>query len=212
MPAGRASIIAYTMPAWAMLFGALALARASCRARGVVGLALGMAGIAVLLVPDSQRAAAPLGALAMLGAAAAWAAGSVVMKRFAGRPGSRAHRLAVDVSAAFPSCSPASLLGPFPGSICRLAGLAGSSMSSSSACCSPMGLVHGARPVARRRRLDRHAGDPRDRRAVLDGPARRNVGCQRSDSVGPGGRSAGAGPWPALISVALDQAWARLGR
>lgn len=82
MPAGRASLIAYTMPAWASLFGVLLLGERLTIAR-LLGLALGMGGVAVLLLPERHHiAAAPLGALAMIGAAIAWGAGTAVMKRF----------------------------------------------------------------------------------------------------------------------------------
>ncbi|HKW52974.1 MAG TPA: EamA family transporter, partial [Stellaceae bacterium] len=71
-----------TMPAWAMLLSALVLGE-PFGVRGLVALALGMGGVAALLLPDLARiATAPLGAAAMLSAALAWAAGTVVMKRF----------------------------------------------------------------------------------------------------------------------------------
>ncbi|HEX7969547.1 MAG TPA: DMT family transporter [Stellaceae bacterium] len=82
MPAGRASIIAYTMPAWAMLFGAIVLGE-PFGWRGLLALGLGMGGMVALLLPDLHKiAAAPLGASAMMLAAMAWGAGTVVMKRF----------------------------------------------------------------------------------------------------------------------------------
>ena len=126
MPAGRASILAYTMPAWATLFGALAL-REPLSPRGVVGLALGMAGIAVLLVPDFHRVlAAPLGALAMLSAAAAWAAGSVVMKRFSWTPPVVALTGWQLTLGGLPVVLAGILIGPFPGlDHVDLAGLGG---------------------------------------------------------------------------------------
>ena len=48
MAAGRASIIAYTMPAWAMLLGALVLGE-PFGARGLVALVLGMGGVGAAL-------------------------------------------------------------------------------------------------------------------------------------------------------------------
>ncbi len=82
MPAGRASIIAYTMPAFATLFGWLFLRERLGLAR-LAGLALSMAGIAVLVAPERDRfLAAPLGGLLMLGAAASWGGGTVGMKYF----------------------------------------------------------------------------------------------------------------------------------
>jgi drug/metabolite transporter (DMT)-like permease len=81
MPAGRASLIAYTMPAWAILLGTLLLDERLTAAR-LAGLALGMGAIAVLLLPHfSAILAAPTGALAMVLAALSWAGGSIVMKR-----------------------------------------------------------------------------------------------------------------------------------
>jgi drug/metabolite transporter (DMT)-like permease len=82
MPAGRASIIAYTMPAFATLFGWIFLRERLTAAR-LAGLALSMAGIGVLVAPEFDRfMAAPLGVLLMLVAAASWAGGTVGMKYF----------------------------------------------------------------------------------------------------------------------------------
>jgi drug/metabolite transporter (DMT)-like permease len=81
MPAGRASIIAYTMPAWATLLGTLLLGERLTIAR-LAGLALGMGAIGVLILPNlAHIVAAPTGALAMVLAALSWASGSIVMKR-----------------------------------------------------------------------------------------------------------------------------------
>ncbi len=81
MPAGRASIIAYTMPAWATLLGTLLLGERLTIAR-LAGLALGMGAIGVLILPNlASILAAPTGALAMVLAALSWASGSIVMKR-----------------------------------------------------------------------------------------------------------------------------------
>jgi drug/metabolite transporter (DMT)-like permease len=82
LPAGHASIIAYTMPAFATLLGWLFLKERLTASR-LWGLALSMAGLAVLVVPESERfAAAPAGVILMIGAAATWAAGTVGMKYF----------------------------------------------------------------------------------------------------------------------------------
>jgi drug/metabolite transporter (DMT)-like permease len=82
MPAGRASIIAYTMPAFATLFGWLFLKERLSAAR-LAGLALSMAGIGVLVAPELDRfLAQPLGVLLMVAAAASWAGGTVGMKYF----------------------------------------------------------------------------------------------------------------------------------
>jgi drug/metabolite transporter (DMT)-like permease len=80
--AGRASIIAFTMPVWAALFSRFVLGEALTGAK-LLGLALGVSGLAVLIGPDLYSlGAAPLGAGLMLGAAISWAIGTVLMKRF----------------------------------------------------------------------------------------------------------------------------------
>ena len=80
--AGRASIIAFTMPVWAALLGRFVLGEALTPAK-LFGLLLGIAGLAVLIGPDLRGlGAAPLGAALMLGAAVSWAMGTVVMKRY----------------------------------------------------------------------------------------------------------------------------------
>jgi drug/metabolite transporter (DMT)-like permease len=82
MPAGRASIIAYTMPAFATFFGWLFLRERLGPAR-LAGLALSMAGIGVLVAPELDHfLAEPLGVLLMLAAAASWGGGTVGMKYF----------------------------------------------------------------------------------------------------------------------------------
>lgn len=80
--AGRASIIAFTMPVWAAILSALVLGERLTR-RKLLALAVGIAGLAVLVGPDLvvfQKA--PLGALFMLGAAVSWAIGTVATKAF----------------------------------------------------------------------------------------------------------------------------------
>ncbi len=82
MPAGRAAIIAFTMPVWASLLGSFLLDEAITKAK-LIGLALGMGGLAVLIGPDLMvLETAPLGALFMLMAAVSWATGTVLLKRF----------------------------------------------------------------------------------------------------------------------------------
>lgn len=83
MPAGRASIIAFTMPLWATLIAAYVLGERITKTK-VVGLLLGLMGLAVLIGPDLlilQRA--PVGALFMLLAAISWAVGTVLLKKIA---------------------------------------------------------------------------------------------------------------------------------
>jgi drug/metabolite transporter (DMT)-like permease len=80
IPAGRAALLAYTMPIWVALFSAVLL-HERLGVRRFSGLVLGMAGIAVLLAPDAAAfRAAPLGAFCVLLAAAGWAIGTVTMK------------------------------------------------------------------------------------------------------------------------------------
>ena len=115
MAAGRASIIAYTMPAWAMLLGAVVLGE-PFGARGLLALVLGMGGVGALLLPDMARiATAPVGAIAMLLAAMSWAAGTVVMKRF--RWGCSVVALTgwLTVLGGLPIVVAAMVVGPFPG-------------------------------------------------------------------------------------------------
>ena len=81
MPAGRASIIAFTMPLWATLAAAWVLGERITPLK-ICGLALGLSGLGVLIGPDLlilQRA--PLGAFFMLLAAVSWAIGTILVKR-----------------------------------------------------------------------------------------------------------------------------------
>ena len=83
LEAGRAGIIAFTMPLWAALLGALLL-RERLERRTLLGLALGLAGVLLLLQEDfASLGRSPLGTLAMVGAAIAWALGTVLIKRAA---------------------------------------------------------------------------------------------------------------------------------
>lgn len=82
MPAGRATIIAFTMPVWAAGLSSLILGERMTPYK-LAGLALGVAGMAVLIGPDLVVfRTAPMGALFMLAAAASWAVGTVLFKRF----------------------------------------------------------------------------------------------------------------------------------
>jgi len=82
VPAGRASIIAFTMPVWAALAAVPVLGeRVSLPV--FAGLALGMAGLGILIGHDiSVLGSAPTGSLMMLGAAVSWGIGTVLFKRF----------------------------------------------------------------------------------------------------------------------------------
>ncbi|MDF1791825.1 MAG: DMT family transporter [Thalassobaculaceae bacterium] len=80
MDAGRAGILAYTMPLWATLVGAFVL-KDRLGIRAIAGLALGLAGMALLFSVDAQSLAGPpLGPLLVVVAAFCWGAGTVVVK------------------------------------------------------------------------------------------------------------------------------------
>ncbi len=87
---GRAAIIAFTMPVWATLLSILFLGERPTPAMGLA-LALGMAGLAVLIGPDLARVGeAPLGALLILLAAIVWAIQTVATKAYDWRIGTMA--------------------------------------------------------------------------------------------------------------------------
>ena len=78
---GHASIIAYTMPLWAVTFSILFIGERPTPRR-IAGLVCGLAGIGVLLSDQmGVISQSPLGALFMLIAAISWGAGTVVHKR-----------------------------------------------------------------------------------------------------------------------------------
>jgi drug/metabolite transporter (DMT)-like permease len=77
IPSGRAAILAYTMPVWAVPLSIWVLGE-RLTGRKLLGLVLGMAGLA-LLVGDVF--ASP-GTLLVLGAAISWAIGTVLQKRY----------------------------------------------------------------------------------------------------------------------------------
>jgi drug/metabolite transporter (DMT)-like permease len=80
LPAGRAVIIGYTMPFWALLFSALFL-REPVNLRKILGLLLGFGGLAVLIGPDlGALGRAPIGALSVRAAAMSWGLGTVLLK------------------------------------------------------------------------------------------------------------------------------------
>lgn len=85
MPAGRASIIAFTMPLWATLIAAYVLGEPITLAK-VAGLLLGLLGLGVLIGADLLiLKRAPMGAFFMLLAAISWAIGTVLLKKIAWR-------------------------------------------------------------------------------------------------------------------------------
>ena len=82
IPSGRASILAYTMPLWAIPLSVWLLGERITRGR-LAGLALGMLALVLLLGENLIRVgAAPLGSLLALAAALTWALGTVLQKRF----------------------------------------------------------------------------------------------------------------------------------
>lgn len=83
LPAGHSAILAYTMPIWSVLFS-LALLHEPLSRRKVVGLVLGMIGMATLLGEDIRHLQrAPVAALFILGAALSWALGTVLLRKLA---------------------------------------------------------------------------------------------------------------------------------
>ena len=82
IPSGRAAILAYTMPAWAIPLSVWLLGERMNR-RKALGLALGMGGMALLLWDEiANLRGAPLGSLLVLGAALTWAIGTVLQKKY----------------------------------------------------------------------------------------------------------------------------------
>ncbi|MCC6472938.1 MAG: DMT family transporter [Burkholderiales bacterium] len=80
--ASRAVILAYTFPVWTIPLSAW-LMREPVTARRGLGLALGLAGMAMLIGDEFvSLARAPLGALLLVGSAISWAIGTVVVKRW----------------------------------------------------------------------------------------------------------------------------------
>jgi drug/metabolite transporter (DMT)-like permease len=82
LPAGRAVILAFTMPAWSVLFSLLLLHEPLSR-RKVLGLLLGMLGMGLLLVDDVRHLGrAPVAAFMILGASISWALGIVLLRKW----------------------------------------------------------------------------------------------------------------------------------
>jgi len=82
IPSGRAAILAYMMPAWAIPLSIWIVGERLNGAK-LVGFVLGMAGLALLLGEALAAVGqAPLGSLLMLGASLSWALGTVLQKRF----------------------------------------------------------------------------------------------------------------------------------
>jgi drug/metabolite transporter (DMT)-like permease len=82
IPSGRAAILAYTMPALAIPLSVWILGERLTQ-RKLTGLALGMAGLGLVLGEAGLGLGnAPVGSLLVLGAAASWALGVVLQKRY----------------------------------------------------------------------------------------------------------------------------------
>jgi drug/metabolite transporter (DMT)-like permease len=80
LPAGRASILGYTMPVWAVLFGPLFGERP--QRRHLIGVGAAFVGTLLLLSSEfTSLAGNPLGTLLMLIAAAAWGYGTHLTRR-----------------------------------------------------------------------------------------------------------------------------------
>ena len=81
LPSGRAAILGYTMPVWAVVLGLL-LFNERPLPRHWIGVLAAAVGIVLLLASElTSLAGAPLGTLLMLTAAAAWGYGTHLMRR-----------------------------------------------------------------------------------------------------------------------------------
>jgi len=81
LPASRASVIAYTMPLFAIL-SAWTLRQDRINTQKILGLCFGLGAVFFLLGENPGRLGdAPLGVLVILGAAACWGIGTVLQKR-----------------------------------------------------------------------------------------------------------------------------------
>jgi drug/metabolite transporter (DMT)-like permease len=82
LAASRASIIAFTMPLWAALLATPLLGERPT-IHTVAGLVVGLAGMAVLLLPQHEAVLAdPVGPLVMIVAAISWAIGTITVKYY----------------------------------------------------------------------------------------------------------------------------------
>ena len=81
LSSGRAAILGYTMPAWAVLSGLIFFGDRISRS-ALIGIGLAMSGAFLLLSSEFSRLSGqPLGTLMALIAAAGWGFGTVLMKR-----------------------------------------------------------------------------------------------------------------------------------
>ena len=82
LPAGRASILGFTMPLWSVPLSMWLLHERPSRRR-LAGLGAGLAGLALLVWDEATRLhGAPLGVALMLGAALCWAIGTLMIKLY----------------------------------------------------------------------------------------------------------------------------------
>lgn len=82
LPAGRSAILAYTMPVWTVLIS-LPVLHEPLSTRRVIGLLLGMAGMALLLGDDLRHLQrTPTAALLILGASISWSIGTVLLRKW----------------------------------------------------------------------------------------------------------------------------------
>ncbi len=81
LPSGRAAILGYTMPVWAVVIGLIAFGEKPLR-RHWWGVSAALVGTLLLLSSElTALAGAPLGTVLMLSAAAAWGYGTHLMRR-----------------------------------------------------------------------------------------------------------------------------------
>jgi drug/metabolite transporter (DMT)-like permease len=81
LPSGRAAILGYTMPVWAVVIGLIAFNEKPLR-RHWWGVSAALAGILLLLSSElTALTGSPLGTVLMLTAAAAWGYGTNLMRR-----------------------------------------------------------------------------------------------------------------------------------
>jgi len=81
LPSGQASVLGFTMPLWATLFGWL-IYREPLHGKMLIALAFGATGVALLMVPSFRDYAdAPLGFVLGLSGGVGWALGTLVLKR-----------------------------------------------------------------------------------------------------------------------------------
>jgi drug/metabolite transporter (DMT)-like permease len=82
LPSGRSAVLAYTMPLWTIVLSRFVLDE-KLTPRRILGVSLGMAGMALLIGDEfAAMEAAPVGAALVLGAAVSWAVGTVLMRRY----------------------------------------------------------------------------------------------------------------------------------